>query len=474
MPTLEEQIDAMAGQLEKSTQSPKERLLSTIKELGAEGLKARLLAKSDNGEFLLSEDDRVVLKDALEEMNKAKAVEMDDSYHVGYHQGDVYNKTVIQEDKADDDADEKLVKPEAARHQHQGDSTPGAFEGQVIKGKEPIDIAGDAEETADEAVGKVEKKKMKKSEAELALEEVMKSDDMMYKMIYKMCGCGYEKSKMMDKCVAKGMDKEKVSGMIDRAMAEHKKKEHGKDDMEKGRGPDKSPRKKPGSVGEMMDDPKYQAKRKELYAKLGKPDMAKMKKALVNIDGMDITDEEKTLMKGKIKELLIEAEQSKDDLDSLQSESSEGDKKRPEALKVEKENKEAQDSVDKLDQGKMKKSMDWNGKNLFSSTQLGRNHSFSVNGYYDEAIAKSEAEGKDGGTAGDLKKSDSEDAKLDVNDWIEKGMDMSRNDVVMADSLVKSDAERKAGGGKFVKSFEENEIAAALGLSEEEAKKILG
>lgn len=189
MSKIDEEIEQVADKLEKSTKTVQDSLIETIEQLGPEELKARM------GD--LNKSEKALLYDALEEIKKSKAVEMDDEYQAEYVKGNIKD-TILQEDKADDDQDEKLVKPEAAKHNHQGDISPEGREGQVIKSEDSEDL----------------------------LEQVKKSDDMMYKMISKMCKMGKEKDLIMDKCMAKGMDKDKVSGMIDRAMADHNKKMH--------------------------------------------------------------------------------------------------------------------------------------------------------------------------------------------------------------------------------------------------------
>lgn len=397
---INKEIEEQAEKMEKSQQTAKEALFETIKKLGPEGIKAKIPT--------LEKSEKELLYSALEEMKKSASPAMDANYAAEYVKGDVYKDTVIQEDKADDDQDEKLVDPKNAKMKHQGDNAPEGFEGQVIKSEKDIDIADDAEETADEAVDKVKKmkkedhkKKMNKSEE--LLEEVKKSDDMMYKMVSKMCGMGKGKDYIMDKCMAKGLDGEKVGSMIDRAMKEHKKEMH---------------------KGEKLD-------------------------------GYDKDD------------ILAEEKQSKDGLDKMQKEKDRGDKERPEALKVEKENKEAQDKVDDCKQG-MKKSAVWTEENeLLKANTGGRNHHFSVNNYYDEVLAKSESEGE---SEEKLAKSE-EDKKEDINDIIEKGGDASRDEVICK-SMVEANKEKVSG--KFYKSFADNEIAQALGLTEEEAKEILG
>src|SRR5690606_30918498 len=114
----------------------------------------------------------------------------------------------------------------------------------------------------------------------------------------------------------------------------------------------------------------------------------------------------------------------------------------------------------------VKKSVDWADENsLLKAKTFGRNHHFSVNGYYDDALAKSQEQPKE-----ELKKS-VEPNQDDLNDLIESGQDASW-DEVNCDRIVKGNKEKISGS--LSKSFEDNEIAQALGLTEEEAKKILG
>lgn len=510
MSEINKEIEEMADAMEKSA-NPHAGLFETIKKLGPEGIKEKLLAKSEDGTPLLNEQDRIVLKDALEEMKKA--VSMDDTYHVGYHKGKVYQDTVIQEDKADDDADEKMVKPEAAEHNHQGDVTPEGREGQIIKSIEEledfekslfgekksvevqewkpstksacqsqirmllqqlrdlrsdkwlvtddtpeakevfekeysriqseikkmakrynkmeksIDIAKDAEETADEAVGKVKKNKkedhkkqgedkaMKKSNEDL-LEEIKKSDDMMKTMISKMCKKGHSKKSIMDKCMSKGMDKDKVSSMIESAMKEHNKTMH-------------------------------DAGVKKTYGTMEK--------------GSDMGGAKPNPEEGQVK----------DNLESLQTESTRGDKTRPEDLKVEEENKDAQDKVDDMAQGKMKKSVEWDGPNaILQHGKGGQNHQFSVNQYYDDALVKAEEANKPQEENLEKSKDESEEPKkMDINDIIEKSMDQSREANITDQMLKVRDEYVKP---KFSKSFEDTDLYESMGISEEDAKKILG
>lgn len=456
MPKIDEEIEQMADKLEKSALTPSEQLFNTIRELGPDGLKAKLSE--------LSKSEKEVLQGALEEMKKA--VSMDDQYQAKYVQGNI-NDTVIQEDKADDDQDEKLVKPEAAKHNHQGDVTPEGREGQVIKGRGPDkqprktrgdrnaraldamvgaskemsqdkDKRSDADKKYEEARQERKEKrnmavtsKIKKSEE--ILEEIKKSDDMMYKMVSKMCGMGKAKKDIMDKCMAKGMDEKKVSSVIDRAMADHNKTMHKSEDAEYTR--------------EVVDGKEANVKKSD--------SMEKTRAAA------------ETKSDGKAKKMLKEEDQLSD-TDQMTEGKDRGDKKKPEELKTEKDNKAAQDKVNDMKQGKMKKSVEWSGANdLLKSGRGQQNHHFSVNEYYDEVIAKSKEEPGEG--VEDLKKSD--DGQEDLNDIIEKGGDTSADDV-LTKSLIEGNKEKI--NGRLTKSFKDDEIAQALGLSEEEAKKILG
>ena len=67
---ITKQIEAMADKMEKSSKDPKDGLFAIIKSLGAKGLKEKLSN--------LSDDEKVVLKAALEEMSSMKkALDLD-------------------------------------------------------------------------------------------------------------------------------------------------------------------------------------------------------------------------------------------------------------------------------------------------------------------------------------------------------------------------------------------------------------
>lgn len=349
MTDLNKEIEAMATDLVKSSKTSKEVLFDTIRSLGAEGLKAKLPT--------LEKSERDLVVSALEEMALAKsmkkAVEMDKDYAAKYVQGKITD-TKIQEDKADDDQDEKLVKPEAAKMDNQGTPTPG-WEGQVIKGD------------------KMDKEEVKEIADKEASKEVESHEDKMH--------------------------------------AAKKKVKSGKtDEMKEG--------------------------------------MKEMKKALE--EKLGSTDAE--LIKGEMKKLLAE-------------ESQDGDA--PEMNEATRAKKESVPAIEPgLDNKKnMTKSTPWTDENaLLKANTGGRNHHFSMDEYLDAVLAAAQ------NPTEEVKKSEGE-SKEDLNDIIEKGGD--RNMKHFETEKLMSDNKKKSNG-KIVKSFSDNEIAQALGLSEEEAKKLLG
>lgn len=420
MSDVNKEIEEMAEAMEKSTDTPQESLFKTLRELGAKGIKEKLMAKSEDGTPLLSDEEREVLKDALVEMKKAASPSMDDNYQAKYVRGDVYKDTIIQEDKADDDQDEKLVKPANAKMKHQGDNAPEGIEGQVIKAKKD----NDGDEGKEKKMGQKITDAVDEMAEDEAKEEVKDHEKKMHK---------------------KGM--KKANAAIDNSKDSKTKADDVPCPM------DAKDKKKPKVMG------------KNYNMKKSKEELLEMKKSIeteLESEGVEVTPE---LVKGKMKALLMEEKQSDDDLEKLQSKKDRGDKARPEDLKVEKENKAAQDKVNDMGQGKMKKAMGWADENaLLAANTGGRNHHFSVNGYYNAALEKAEKPAEE-----TVKKSQSE--KMDVNDLIEKSMDQSREQNITSQLLTVRDQYVKP---KFMKSFADNEIAQALGLTEEEAKKILG
>ena len=364
MSDINKEIDEMATDLAKSAESPKERLFATIRELGPAGIRAKLPT--------LEKAEQEMLRDALEEMKKA--VEMDPQYQAKYVQGKLTD-TKIQEDKADDDQDEKLVKEEAAKMNNQGSPTPG-WEGQVIKGKNM--------KNGDEKKEKKMGEKMKDAVDEIAENEA----------------------------------KEEVESHEDKMHSAKKKIKSGKKD-------------------EMKDGLKM------------------MKKAIEEKMGEKATVE---LVKGEMKRLLAEEDQEGDAPEM--NEKTRANKENVAALNLGADNKEAQKKVNDEKQGTMRKAV-WGSENdLLKANTGGRNFHFSLEEYVAEVQKEKPIQ--------ELKKSQ---GKEDLNDIIEKGGDRSMKHFE-TEKLMKQNVEKQ--NGKVVKSFADDEIAQALGLTEEEAKKILG
>lgn len=224
MSKINEEIEKMAETLEKSTQEPLDVLKSTIETLGADGIKKKLET--------LSDDQKTVLKSVMAEMAEIKkgkaAVSFDKEARGAKHIQGKFTDTLLQEEKADDDEDEKLVKPEAAKHKHQGDETPEGKEGQVIKGK--------VKEEAKEKIMQMEEKehstkdpkklvedekkenKMKKSEIETLEENI---DGVVAKA---MDLCKNDEDKVKAKLEKKGLNGQKVQGAVDKYKKENMKK----------------------------------------------------------------------------------------------------------------------------------------------------------------------------------------------------------------------------------------------------------
>jgi hypothetical protein len=161
-----------------------------------------------------------------------------------------------------------------------------------------------------------------------------------------------------------------------------------------------------------------------------------------------------------MKKLLAEEDQNGDAPEM--NEKTRANKEKVKELELSSDNKDAQKEVNDMKQG-MKKAV-WGGENdLLKSLTGGRNHHFSMEEYVTEVLKSAEK------PAEDLKKS--EPSKDDLNEIIAKSEDVSW-DEYNCDRMVKANKEKIRG--RVVKSFEDNEIAQALGLSEEEAKKILG
>lgn len=382
MDDITKQIEDMANKMEKSATEPKDKLFSLIKSLGPAGLKEKLPT--------LSDEEKVILKAALEEMTLQKAISFDkEAQAVKFVQGNIKD-TIIQEDKADDDADEKLVKPEAAKMNHQGTPTDG-WDGQVIK----------------------------------SIEE---SEDQLDALIEKAMSKCNDSGMVMKKLKEKGMDEGKVQGALEKYKAKKEMKKS--EDLEKGK-KIQMDRKEAVEEHERLVGVLESGDKKD-----DKEEAKKQKKELKEMKKSDSED----LEKGKMKEKMSEA------VDEIAEE------------EAEEKVKEHEKKMHKKD---MKKSVSWEDETrLLKANTQGRNFNFNVEQFIEETLKNEPKE--------TVQKSE---GKEDLNDLIAKGKDKSWDQEM--DSKKKEEAKKKMNG-KMVKSFADAELAEVLGISEEEAKKILG
>lgn len=511
MNKIEQEIEQMAENMAKGG-DPKDKLFSVIKALGPEGLKAKLST--------LSDDEKLVLKAAIEEMNLQKAVTFDkEAQSAKMIQGNIMD-TVIQEDIASDDADEKLMKPAAAHFDHQGTPTDG-WEGQVIKAYEemseeeveklstpfkhlitelPDDFskayvgfeklkgklasekgvdnpAAVAASIGRKKYGKkqfqnaaAEGKKMKKSEV---VEALKSSDELLNQFIDESLDRGVEPTTLYDACVNNGLEKSKIMNLIleKGAMKKAKEDEEAKNKimaMEAKEHGTKDPKKL------------VQAEKKEHMKKSGtesqvlkEEENPEAKKQDGDAPNLEVGGQNRSgAKKGEAKNISNVGEASKNaqkEVDNLNPETmakgmdpADKDAKRAEQDQQNKINEEARKKK-KENEKEVKKSVSWEQPNhLLKANTRGRNFHFNVEHFVSETLAN---EGKT--QTGEIKKSE----KVDLNDLIEKSQDRNWDQLNHEREMAIN-----AGkiNGKLVKSFGDEDIASVLGLSPEEAKKILG
>ncbi|MCG3175356.1 MAG: hypothetical protein MOGMAGMI_00285 [Candidatus Omnitrophica bacterium] len=186
---IEQEIEKISKSMENSTRDPLEVLKETIQSSNPEDLKKSIA--------LMTESQLNTFKGILEEIKKGKAVSMDDVYAPKREKRNIKDSS-YEIDRGDAENDKKLVKKEADKHDHQGDSSPEGKESPVIKATEP------------------------------SLSDLLKalSESSLYEMIQKMCKKGYSSEVIKGKLVKKGLEGEKVQSLIDHALAEHEKEAH--------------------------------------------------------------------------------------------------------------------------------------------------------------------------------------------------------------------------------------------------------
>lgn len=377
MDEITKQIEEMAEKMEKSVTEPTEKLFAIIKSLGKDGLKAKLPT--------LSEEEKTVLKAALEEMTLKKAVSFDDVYAAPVINGKVRD-TIIQEEIASDDADEKLVKLEAAKHNHQGGPIDG-WEGQVIKSLEEDETQLDA-----------------------LIEKAMDK-------------CNGDEKLVAKKLKEKGMGEKKVQGALDKFKM---KKAMSKEEASK-----------------------------KIMAMEEKEHGTKNPKKLVEAEKKEnMKKSEETEIVEKAIQTEIEPSETNQSGDAPDMKGGKTCAKKTPAPEIE--------ALGKDNKKNMTKSLVWDDdQRLLKANTQGRNFTFHVGDFIETTIANEPTEV--------VQKS--EDGKEDLNDLIQKGKDMSMEQ--SRENKIKEEAKKKMNG-KMQKSFEDEDMAAAFGMTLEQYKTIVG
>tara|TARA_R110000868_G_C10973188_1_gene771451 strand:+ start:6306 stop:8117 length:1812 start_codon:yes stop_codon:yes gene_type:complete len=363
--SIETEIEQVAKSMEDSNTDPNELVIQTIKDLGPEGLKKAM----EN----LNEDQKVLLKGVLEDMNKGR-VEFDDVYDGDKHFAKLEDMGTEVENGSDDE-DEKLVKPAAASIEHQGDSSPEGRDGHIIK-----------------------------SDVDSIINETLEK------------GFPGSEDEKEDKKIAQKEAKKEVKG--------HEKKMH-----------------------------------------KSKEELIEMKNTLIKSytdAGLEYTDD---LIKAQMKKMLKEEDQVKPADQELQGPEDKKSDRKP--CKDMEEGKLAEETADealaKVPAIKKSFAFEKDEMSLLKANTGGRNFHYSINAHYDDALAKAQ---KGEEVVEELVKSEKEPTICDI---IEKGQDQDA-DSVLTEQLIKS----HKTNGHTSETFSNTDMFEAMGMTEEEAKEILG
>lgn len=401
MNDINKEMEAVAEKIEKSTIDYDQKLIDTIIQLGPEGLKKAMET--------LEEKDLIVLKAALTEIKKSNLLEKAANTPEKIEDAPTGKKIVTkfeeakhETEKADDEEDEKLVKEKNKEVKHQGDDST-EIKGQVIKSedskkKDNKIEGGKGDELSEKSVCpkqlaagikiEMEHTKDEAKAKEIALDHLAESPNYYIKENGKnrLEELESEAKKEMKKSMDINDEVERlINKSYDKSFSEDPKLE-AKEDLKKKAPKGVDPKKHEKCVMDVKKQGKdvgsahaictSSMKKSELIAL-----KEKVIKSLEN-DNLEITPD---LIKGKMKELLIE-----------------------EITRTE---------------TKIEKSITWDAKNLLKANTLGRNFHFEVNGYYDSLI-KAVNENSEEETLEKAKKS----TKSDINDMIEEGKDLSLAD----------------------------------------------
>lgn len=354
--------------------------------------------------------DKKAKKDS-KDVTKAAANSMDSNYSPKKTETNA-DKMKTESLSGSDDEDEKLMREKNKKQKHQGDNSPAAIEGQVVKSG--VNIGG--------GIGNI----VKANPCDM---HKTHDDDCKMCKTYK----AYKGKKPI-------VDLEKAKDQGDQNMNEEIKELV---DLAKANGISKE---------DLMENLKENDYNIELvknymmgYAKGKSKSVKAQTKAL-------LAEESQNKMAGQDKGEAEKIDRSKGSLEI-----------------------KAETSTDEVyaDLPKMKKSVDWQPHNSLAANSQGRNCHYDVDEYIVKSEEERKELIKNGEYLGEEKIEEvkkSEDQKLDINDILEKGLDYSTNEI----SRIKAISNLKADGIGLQKSFNDAEIASACGLSAKEAKEILG
>ena len=507
---IDNEIDRIAKAMEYTTIEPVSGIKRAIFELGPEGLKKAMETMTGENKELLG--------DILEEMNKSHKLPLDPPKKLVNVGGENYVEEQVGDDLADEAIFEEAVKEGDNEHKHQGgahDMEPKDWQGQIIKsiltlddheevleGLETIYDAwemkkakkmeknmykGEEDDTVAEDVKEIQGKKTVKDVmeeaapskkdnilAELRETKMKKARELIKAAMKKECeGMDEGKAELMKnkmrKALVEVLSEEYTDQEIEKAMKKGEEEGGPKEIDIKIEAPSEDKKEEPKEEKPVVVAEEASEEKPEMEAK---PDMEKkMKKAMeLFAKSKELLDMgEKDLARGiflKARDMMAvdipeakQVDQSKSEV-GMNMGKGKGKIHDP-ALKPE-------TTADAVKSPKMAKSIKWYGEenDAFKAGRLGR-HSYasSVNEYYDDMIAKSEAPVQE---EEPMKKSINTN---DINDLIENEIMWSATDIKDYEGFKKSDSQM---GNYTMSSFDDADMLKSLNISEEEASEVLG
>ena len=235
------------------------------------------------------------------------------------------------------------------------------------------------------------------------------------------------------------------------------------EDIEKGRGPDKQPRKRRGkqTISQQEADPARHSKKMKMYEESGATEPG-------------FKDKDPKEVKEKKEKLYAELGDKKLEkkCDVKKSEEQEDIKEQTTDKVVEKdENMSKSDTSEAkkpVKEEKLEKSINWTPRNLLSVGQGERNFNISVNDFYSETIKKAEEAEKEAENIEKSKKESDSKEKLSIDEMIKKGLDQSKEELER-EEIKKADKERSYSPT----NFSIDDMISLLNLKKDEAADIL-